>query len=134
MRPNRVLIVEDDILLGWTIERYLYDAGCRSVKVVTTVAEAMQTLRYSQPDVALLDLRLRGGELSLRVADALDDIGAPFAFLTGHNQEMISERHRDRPFLKKPASPKEILECLRSAVDIAHRDGPVATTPVPRRA
>jgi ActR/RegA family two-component response regulator len=115
-RGARALIVEDDVILGWALERALYKAGFRAVKLVVSIDQALEQLRYGSPDVALLDLRLRGGTLSLPVADLLEDAGVPFVFLTGHSRELISERHRGRPYLMKPASEAEIVETLTAAM------------------
>jgi len=109
------LIVEDDVILGWALERALYDAGFGAVKIAASVGEALKHLRYAHPDVVLLDLPLRDGQRSLPIADALDDAEIPFVFLTGY-REMVSQRHRRRPYLTKPASAEEVLEALTSAM------------------
>ena len=113
---GRALIVEDDVILGWALERALYKGGFHAVKLVVSVDQALEQLRYGVPDIALLDLRLRGGKLSLPVADALNDAGVPFVFLTGHSRDLIPERYRGRPFLAKPAFEEDILDALRSAM------------------
>jgi DNA-binding NtrC family response regulator len=111
-----VLIVEDDVILGWALDTALYKAGYGRVILVGSVEQALQQLRYGLPDVALLDLWLQRGELSLPVADALDDLGVPLVFLTGHSRGIVTERHRKRAYLIKPASEDEILAALRSAM------------------
>jgi len=103
------------VILGWALGRALYDAGFDAVKVAASVGEALEHLRYAHPDVALLDLPLRDGQLSLPIADALDDAGIPFVFLTGY-REMVSQRYRGRRYLTKPASAEDVLEALTSAM------------------
>jgi CheY-like chemotaxis protein len=112
----RIMVVEDDVLVGWGYERLLYSTGFAAVKVVVSVEQALEHLRYSSPDVVLLDLRLRGGNSSLPVADRLEEVGIPFVFLTGRDRDEISVRHRERPYLRKPASDDQLLETLRSAM------------------
>ena len=48
----RALIVEDDVILGWTLERALYKAGYQAVKLVVSVDQALEQLRYGLPDDA----------------------------------------------------------------------------------
>ena len=127
MSANRLtgaaaLVVEDDAILAWAHESMLYAAGCASVKVVATVEEALRESHRHRPDLAVLDLRLRGGELSLPVADDLEDAGVPFMFLTGQDRAMIPERHRSRPYLAKPASKDAMVEVLESTLDAAACD------------
>jgi CheY-like chemotaxis protein len=114
---SRVLVVEDEFILAWEIERELYAAGCASVKLVTLATEALRELRYWRPDVVLLDLRLRDGLSSLPIADTLDDRKVPFVILTGQTPDAVSERHRSRPFLHKPCPTEIVLKTLRRALE-----------------
>jgi DNA-binding NtrC family response regulator len=113
----RVLIVEDEFILGWGIERALYAAGCAAVKLTTLSAEAMRELRYWTPDAAVLDLRMRDGTSSVVVADELARLGAPFMFVTGQGRDAVPERHRERPFLSKPCPPETVVETLRQVME-----------------
>ncbi|WP_178133172.1 response regulator [Vineibacter terrae] len=113
---SRVLVVEDEFILAWDVERELYAAGCASVKLVTLVPEALQELQYWRPDVVLLDLRLRDGRSSMPIADTLDERAIPFVILTGQSPDAVSERHRDRPFLLKPCPTDTVVATLRQAL------------------
>lgn len=113
---SRILVVEDEFILAWELERELYAAGCASVKLVTLVEEALRELRFWQPDGVLLDLRMRDGLSSLPVADVLDDRGVPFVIVTGQNPDVVSDRHRERPFLHKPCPTATILTTLRQTM------------------
>lgn len=113
---SRILVVEDEFILAWELERELYAAGCASVKLVTLVEEALRELRFWRPDGVLLDLRMRDGLSSMPVADALDDHGVPFVIVTGQNPDAVSDRHRDRPFLHKPCPTAIILTTLQQTM------------------
>ena len=113
---SRILVVEDEFILAWELERELYAAGCASVKLVTLVEEALRELRFWQPDGVLLDLRMRDGLSSLPVADVLDERGVPFVIVTGQAPDVVSDRHRDRPFLNKPCPTATILATLRQSM------------------
>ncbi|WP_178130483.1 response regulator [Reyranella sp. CPCC 100927] len=114
---SRILVVEDEFILAWELERELYAAGCASVRLVTLVEEALRELRFWQPDGVLLDLRMRDGLSSLPVADVLHDLGVPFVIVTGQNPDAVSERHRARPFLHKPCPTATILATLSRIMD-----------------
>ena len=62
MRALKVLLIEDSSLLSDRIMELLSDMeGIVSMGVVTTESAAIETINAKQPDVILLDLRLKEG-------------------------------------------------------------------------
>ena len=53
----RILIIDDEPMIRWSIAQTLQAAG-HEVTVCETAAEGMELFRAVQPDVALVDLRL----------------------------------------------------------------------------
>jgi hypothetical protein len=68
----------------------------------------------------VLDIMMRDGLSSVPVADALDDLGVPFIFVSAHGRRELPDRHRERPFLAKPCTASLVVETL----------GKVASEPV----
>ena len=93
------------------IEDMLADLGCESVTAAATVDQALALIDAQVFDAAMLDMNLNGNE-SLDVADALAARGVPFAFSTGYNRLDMSDRHGDRPVLKKPFPQEDLVEVL----------------------
>ena len=62
-------------------------------------------------DVAMLDVNLNGSK-SYPVADALAVRGVPFLFATGYSDHGLRDLYRDRPVLKKPYKPEELIDSL----------------------
>ena len=89
----------------------LADLGCEAVTAAATVDQALALIEAQIFDVALLDMNLNGKE-SLDVADALAARGVPFVFSTGYSRLDMSDRHGDRPVLKKPFPFEELVEAL----------------------
>lgn len=56
----RILIVEDEILIGLELEAMIEDLGHQPVGIAPDVNEAMR-LAETRPDIALVDLHLRDG-------------------------------------------------------------------------
>jgi two-component system, response regulator PdtaR len=79
-----VLLVEDELLVAWDIERMLKTAGLRVLGPVSSVAAALALLKTEKPDAAILDLNLRG-ELATPVARRLRELGVPFVLSTAYN-------------------------------------------------
>lgn len=126
LKGKRILVVEDEVLLAWELERRLYAAGCAAVRSVAVSAEALHELKYWRPDAAVLDIMMRDGRSSLPVADTLDDLDVAFLFVSGHNPEDLPARHRQRPFLAKPCPSTLVVEALGKLLD--HTVNPQSTS------
>ena len=57
------------------------------------------------------------------LAEALAASGIPFVVLSGHQREMLPERHRDRPFVQKPYRVEELLTAVKSLSSEKPRSG-----------
>ncbi len=111
---RRVLVVEDEPVLGLDIAAMLRRDGYEILGPVTTIAEAMAEIgRGEGPDAALLDANL-GGRRVDAVADALAARGVPFVFVSGYERETLPEAHRDAPLLQKPFRREQLLAMTRA--------------------
>jgi DNA-binding response OmpR family regulator len=108
---KRVLVVEDEFLLGLSLLEDLADAGADVVGPVSTLAEALEVVMSDAFDLALLDINIRG-EMSFPVADALLARNVPLIFLTGYDADVIPERLRRWPRIGKPYDPRELASTL----------------------
>ena len=76
-----VLVVEDEFLIAMDLTLLLHQHGWRVLGPAATVADALRLLRGETPDVALLDVNLRGEPVTA-VAEELRARGVPFVLLT----------------------------------------------------
>ncbi len=120
----RVLVVEDDALLGMDLEQILLQAGCTVRGPCPTLDEALKAAADEMPDVAVLDMNLRG-VMVFPVADLLADSAVPFIIVSGHTRTMLPARHRTRPFLTKPFDGRRLLALLREALGTPPRSSAV---------
>jgi CheY-like chemotaxis protein len=106
-RRVRVLVVEDDVLVGADTALVLAAHGHDAVGPARSVAEALRAVAQEAPiDAALLDVDL-AGETSGAVADALAARGIPFALLTGRPDGLPG--HAGVPVVLKPAPHRLVL-------------------------
>lgn len=105
LEKKRVLIVEDEFLLGFSLREDLCEAGADVTGPLSTIGEALEAVSSEPFDIVLLDINLRG-EMSFAVADELLAKNVPFVFLTGYHSEVVPERFRPLPRLAKPHDPK----------------------------
>ncbi len=124
---TKVLIVEDDELLGRGMAEALTEAGYDPI-LVTKGDVALARLRYANPDVCVLDLMLPGmdGWRLIELARA-DGIGTPIVVVSArgseHDRIHALEIGAD-DYLVKPVSMKELVARVRAAARRGHSDLP----------
>jgi CheY-like chemotaxis protein len=110
----RILLVEDEAVVGLQVKHDLEAAGHKIVGFATNLAQGVQLAASTEIDVAFLDVRL-GDELSTPVAENLIKRGIPFAFGTGFEDESILPAHlRGIPRLIKPYEADAVKRLLAS--------------------
>ncbi len=106
--PDRMLVVEDNMIIALDLEDMLARLGVKSITVASSVAQALDALAEDKPPFAILDVNL-GQETSFPIAEALQDAGIPFAFGTGFGDSAaFPDRFRDTPVLQKPYSAEAV--------------------------
>ncbi|HEY1615749.1 MAG TPA: response regulator [Rhizomicrobium sp.] len=110
-RP-RVLLVEDEALVGLMAGNLLRELGFAVVGPCSTPMEALSVIEQHDLDAAILDINL-GGEPVYPVADALTRRNIPFGFVTGYGGDTIEDRFARIPLLEKPVA----LDRLRSLLE-----------------
>jgi CheY-like chemotaxis protein len=107
---SRILVVEDEMMILLMMEEMLADIGA-AVTVAANVKQALACIDAKIFDAATLDLNLHGNE-SYPVADTLAARGVPFLFSTGYSQQNLKHEYRDRPVLRKPFKPRDLIDSL----------------------
>ena len=83
---KRILVVEDESLIGMDLVMMLEDWGYRASGPHASVNGSLKAIDEFDPEIAILDINLGGDETSLPVAEALQSRGTPFIFLTGYTR------------------------------------------------
>jgi two-component system, response regulator PdtaR len=114
-RP-RILVVEDDFLLGCMIEEALRNAGFAVVGIAIDSQQALALASSDCPDLAVMDIHLANGDDGVDTAIALaGTCGIRSLFVTAHTDDATRSRAEPaRPlgWLVKPFR----LAALTSAV------------------
>ena len=101
---QRLLIVEDESLIGMELSRELTSLGWGILGPATTMQEARTILGTPPlPYAAILDVNL-GGDLVYPLAEELRDLGIPFIFCTGYEHLDQRWRYPDSPIVRKPVN------------------------------
>lgn len=108
---RRVLVVEDEMLIGMLLEDMLTDFGHEVAAIVPRLKEALAAVDHETYDCAVLDVHLHG-ESAFPVAEALIKKGVPFVFATGYGERGLPETYRGRPVLQKPFAKEDLERTL----------------------
>ena len=113
--PNDVLIVEDDPIIALDFEGTVHGFGVKTVRTAANVARALHMIADRPPDFALLDVSLIR-EKSFGVAERLEALKIPFAFVTGYGADTIlPAAFAAKPRLPKPYSTDALRALLKSS-------------------
>jgi CheY-like chemotaxis protein len=110
---RRVLVVEDEMLIGMLLEDMLTDMGHVVVGVAPRVNDALAAVQKEAFDLAILDVHLNG-QAVFPVAEALIERGIPFVFATGYGERGLPDQYRTRPILQKPFARNDLEKILAS--------------------
>lgn len=103
----RVLIVEDQLMLGMQLAAAVQDCGCEPVGPTCLVITALPMALHEQLDAALLDVYLIDQTVE-PVADVLVRRGIPFGFVTAYSRDHLPTALQSRPCINKPFTDQEI--------------------------
>jgi DNA-binding response OmpR family regulator len=100
-------------LVALDLEFILKQYGFRVLGPVATVAQALQIIAGETPDMALLDVNLRG-ELVTPVAEALQARGVPFLLMSAYDKptQLPAEILAAVPNVGKPMNERRLLAAL----------------------
>lgn len=101
-RALRVLVAEDNVLIGEFIRQILVDLGCTVAGPFETLDEALDAIRVDRVDGAILDFEL-GDANCLPAVSALAERGIPYIVASGQNGAVgFPASLAQSPFLCKP--------------------------------
>jgi CheY-like chemotaxis protein len=119
--PPRILVVEDDALVALGIRLTLLELGYEVVGIAASESEALALAGSERPDLALMDIRLRGPVDGVDTARRLRaDHGIRSVYLSAYADEQTMARVTQTyplGFVQKPYAASQ----LRAALDLAFR-------------
>jgi PAS domain S-box-containing protein len=114
VRGQRIVIVEDALLLALELEAGLTEAGAKVVGMAADLEEALK-LAETEFDVAVLDANLNGTPVTA-VAVRLQQRGKPFIFATGYGDAAPAPEGFDAPVVRKPYNVAQIAAAVAEAL------------------
>jgi DNA-binding NarL/FixJ family response regulator len=118
-QPWRILIVEDEVLVGMFLADVLMDLGHTVVASVESMGGALQVAGREKIDLAMVDLSLAGEGDGIETARRLyEQHGVRTILMSGASQAAINERAqavRALGTLVKPYTEGEVVAALQTA-------------------
>jgi DNA-binding response OmpR family regulator len=118
-RSVRLLIVEDDYLVGLELEYHLTAAGFAVVGIAATVDEALAIAASDKPELAIVDIRLADKRDGVDAAVELNArFGVRSIFATAHadaDTRRRGELANPVGWLQKPYTPETLIALINDA-------------------
>jgi DNA-binding NtrC family response regulator len=122
-QPRRVLVVHEDILIGFFIEGFLSSISIDVVGMKFRMGDAIAALNRSGFDFAVIDIDLIG-ERAEELLDMLANRGTGFALVSEYGAEGIPERYRHHAYLEWSSSVHNLRQVLGPAIHVARQSKP----------
>lgn len=117
--PLKVMIVEDDALVALGVQLTVSELGHDVVGIAASELEALALAQADRPQLALMDIRLRGTSDGIQVAQRLwQEMRVRCIFLSAYADDHTMERvAQTRPlgFVQKPYSAQQLKMALEQA-------------------
>ena len=114
-----ILIVEDEALIAMLVEDSVNTAGHTVVGVADTVADAIEMVEKSPPELVLCDIKLLNGDSGLDVAAFLSERHIPCLFVSGNCPNPDDGRGLALGCMLKPFRPARLEEAIDTALAVA---------------
>src|ERR1700759_3441254 len=112
---EKILIVEDELIVAKDLEFILERAGYRVCGIAVSVLKARLMIDSEMPDLVLLDIYLKGDLTGIDLASDLNEKNIAFVYLSANsNQSVLESAKQTRPygFLVKPFREEDVLIAL----------------------
>ncbi|MGD9802250.1 MAG: response regulator [Hyphomicrobiaceae bacterium] len=121
----RVLIIEDEPLIGLDLETIVTEIGHEVVGIAPTRSEAVATAKRTHPGLVLADVQLADGSSGIdAVNDILADISVPVIFITAYPERLLTGERAEPTFLiTKPFRPEMVKAVMSQALFFDIRAG-----------
>jgi len=108
---SRLLLVEDELVVGLFMQDLLKTIGYRPTDPIGRLSEAINAATQERFDGAILDMNLNG-EIVYPLAELLTKQRVPFLFVTGYAPGSLDPRFTQVQILQKPVVQDELAGAL----------------------
>lgn len=122
--PMKILVVEDEMIIGAQVALFLTELGYEVTGIFPRAEEALLCIKERQPDIALMDIQLKGDMNGIELAIIFqEEYHIPVIFLTANTDDATFQKAKAaKPygFLSKPFSKVSLQRTLELAKSLIH--------------
>lgn len=119
-RPS-ILIVEDDAMIAADLSRGLQESGLHVAGLASTYDEAVALAKNEAPQIACVDIRIKGGKDGIALARTLREMGVRVVMITANPDLLTPDMARHA--VVKPFHPQSVLAEIRAALASNQKPG-----------
>ncbi|MGQ9643634.1 MAG: ATP-binding protein [Ignavibacterium sp.] len=120
MNKIKILVVEDEAIIAKSIESKLLKGGYEVVDTVYTGNDAIKSALEKNPDIILLDIKLKGETGGIEAAEKIKQVkDIPVIYLTSYTDEDTFEKAKltePAAFLSKPFNIDELNRIIQLTI------------------
>jgi len=112
--PLKILIVEDEAIIALDIKNILRRLGYSIFEMASSGEESIQKADHIQPDLVLMDIRLKGEIDGVKAAEKIyERFHMPVVYISADGEDKEEQLTKASAFIKKPFEEEEIKTVLR---------------------
>ena len=122
--PTKVMVVEDEVLIGLMLARKLRTYGYEVTEAVTSGEEAIKLVEVERPEVILMDVTLAGNLNGIEAGLIIKEkYGIPIIIFSGYDDNLFYEQARklDPVAVLKKMGP---VSAITAAIEKALKKSP----------
>lgn len=131
----KILVVEDEMIIGAMVSMFLTELGYEVTGMLPRAEEALLHLSENAPDIALLDINLKGNMDGVTLAQILlQEHHIPVIFLTANSDDATFHRAKTaKPyaFLAKPFKKLDLQRALELTISLMASPTPTEQPSLP---
>ena len=104
-----LMIVEDEVLVSILLRDELQKAGYKVLDLTDRLGAAMEVAKAEKPDLALVNIRLAGGDDGIELSKHLKVLGIPVLLISGQVSRASSAKTVAIGSMPKPYDPDEMV-------------------------
>ena len=118
MAEITVVVVEDEVLIRKDIAFFLESHGCRVVGETGVGEEAARIIEKKEPELAFLDIRLKGELSGVDVARRVEPLATKVIFMSAYDPESWGEQPGNViATVEKPIRYDEIISLIQAQAE-----------------
>jgi DNA-binding LytR/AlgR family response regulator len=118
--PTKILIVEDEMIIGANISLQLSKLGYDVTGIVSRGEEAITHLKQNRPDIVLMDIQLKGNMDGIETAIKMqNEVDVPVIYLTANADDEHFERAKSTnpyAFISKPFKKLDLQHAIELTI------------------